>query len=124
MYVKLLSGWKARRHGLKTKTLVLRGSFQVSEKAPTIWLHRCWIMHRTKNSLGAAGKRLNSASPSTKERGSAERSFPRMAADIETAFGDAEYADHARTYRGFVTGTVVFVAHTLLILLLLYYFVA
>jgi len=47
-----------------------------------------------------------------------------MAADIETAFGDAEYADHARTYRGFVTGTVVFVAHTLLILLLLYYFVA
>jgi hypothetical protein len=47
-----------------------------------------------------------------------------MVADRETALGDAEYAEHVRTYRGFVSGTALFAAHALLILLLLYYFVA
>jgi hypothetical protein len=44
--------------------------------------------------------------------------------DTETALGDVEYAEHMRTYRYFVRGTVLFAAHALLILLLLYYFVA
>ena len=47
-----------------------------------------------------------------------------MVAATETAFGDAEYAEHVRTYRYFVKGTVLFAAHALVILLLLYYFVA
>jgi hypothetical protein len=50
--------------------------------------------------------------------------FLGMVADTETALSDAEYAEHVRTHRGFVTGTVLFAAHALLILLLLYYFVA
>jgi hypothetical protein len=40
--------------------------------------------------------------------------------NTETALGDADYAEHLRTYRYFV----LFAAHALLILLLLYYFVA
>jgi hypothetical protein len=38
-----------------------------------------------------------------------------------TTLSDAEYADHVRTYRGFVRGTALFAALALLILLLLYY---
>ena len=47
-----------------------------------------------------------------------------MVAQTETAFSDAEYAEHVRTYRGFVTGTMLVAANGLLILLLLYFFVA
>jgi hypothetical protein len=50
--------------------------------------------------------------------------FLGMVADTETALSDAEYAEHVRMHRGFVTGTMLFAAHALLILLLLYYFVA
>jgi len=45
-----------------------------------------------------------------------------VVAQTETAFSDAEYAEHVRTYRGFVTGTMLFAAKGLL--LLLYFFVA
>jgi hypothetical protein len=44
--------------------------------------------------------------------------------NTETALGDADYAEHLRTYRYFVKGTVLFAVHALLTLLLLYYFVA
>jgi Bacterial aa3 type cytochrome c oxidase subunit IV len=47
-----------------------------------------------------------------------------VVAQTETAFSDVEYGEHVRTYRGFVTGTMLFAAHALLILLLLYFFVA
>jgi hypothetical protein len=49
---------------------------------------------------------------------------PRMAADTETVLREAEYSEHLRTYRGFVKGVVLFAAHALVILLLLYYFFA
>jgi hypothetical protein len=47
-----------------------------------------------------------------------------VVAETETAFGDAEYAEQVRTYRYFVKGTVLFAAYALVLLLLLYYFVA
>jgi hypothetical protein len=36
--------------------------------------------------------------------------------------GDADFMEHLQTYRGFVKGVMLFAAHALVILLLLYYF--
>jgi hypothetical protein len=35
---------------------------------------------------------------------------------------DADFAEHLRTYRGFVKGVMLFAGHVLLVLILLYYF--
>jgi aa3 type cytochrome c oxidase subunit IV len=45
-----------------------------------------------------------------------------MVDELDATMSQAQYADHLRTYRGFVKGTVIFAAHALIILLLLYYF--